>query len=123
MGPEISVVIPVFHPSKIYLQELFGSLLLQELSDFEIIISDDSYAESLIYSVLPEALKSKTRYVRNCTGNGIFKNLNNAIKNTNSEYIQIFCQDDVMLPTLLSSNIEFLKKHSECDMVFCHFDF
>jgi len=63
--------------------------------------------------------ESKVYYFKNPSTKGIFSNLNNAITRSSGEYVQIFCQDDLMYPHMLSAQVQGLQQHPESGMIFC----
>ncbi len=119
--PEVSIVIPVFKPNRLYLGQLFISIEQQSFQDYEVVISDDGDDWLLIESLITEKLSSKVKYYVNHGSKGIFTNLNNGIKNSEGKYIQIFCQDDIMLPGLLETNTSVLRDE-KIGIAFTHFD-
>jgi glycosyltransferase involved in cell wall biosynthesis len=120
---ETTIVIPLYHPNPRYLDVLFDSILKQVYQDFDIVISDDGADKAIIDKSLPSSLEPRTLYVKNERKKGIFGNLNNGIQHAKGEFIQIFCQDDAMLPLLLESNAGILRANADVDMVFSSFDF
>jgi hypothetical protein len=49
---------------------------------------------------------------------GIFGNLNRAIKESRGEFVQVFSQDDVMLPGFLSSQHAMFSRHADIGLVY-----
>ena len=61
-------------------------------------------------------------FVKNDGIKGIFPNLNNAIELANGDFIQIFCQDDVMESHFLASQLLLLEKTDDkCGFGFCSY--
>lgn len=114
----ISIVIPVFKPNLNYFKELLDSVALQSYSNFEVVISDDA-DDGNVEIFLKTFRHLPLRYIRNTGNTGIFYNLNNAIKNADGDYIQIFCQDDVMKPDFLQKQYDAIRVDPKCGMVFC----
>lgn len=111
--PLVTVVIPVYNPD-IYFTDAINSVLRQSYDNYEVIISDDSEEKS---SLIPEDLR--IMYVKNISGKkGIFPNLNNAIRHAKGDFIQIFCQDDVMDSKFITSQINCFKISPLISMVF-----
>jgi glycosyltransferase involved in cell wall biosynthesis len=120
---KVSIVLPVYQPNRQYLADLFRSIEEQSFRDFDMIISDDADDRMMITETLPGHLRTRTRYVRNEGQHGIFSNLNHAIRHATGEYIQILCQDDILLPELLEANLTGLEQNPNAVMAFSHFDF
>lgn len=120
---KVTIVIPIYKPNPKYLRELFNSIQSQLYTDFDVVISDDGDDGDIIHTLLPDALTHKTLYICNTLTHGIFGNLNNGLWHAKGDYIQIFCQDDVMLPTLLGNNLKSLEENPEAGFVFtmCNF--
>lgn len=120
--PLVSIVIPIFKPKQEYLIALVNSINQQTYENIEIIVSDDEIStENIVYFKKLE--KFNFKYVVNLSGeNGIFGNLNNAIKNSNGAYTQIFCQDDIMLPDFIQEQINAFGSDPSIGMVFSKFN-
>lgn len=121
--PEVTIVIPMFKPNVGFLKDLFNSIVNQDFKEFNIVITDDHSDKNLIFDNLPFELLNKTEYIQNVGAHGIFGNLNNGLRNAHGKYIQIFCQDDLMLPSFISSNYSNLKNNREIGLVFTSFNF
>lgn len=117
--PLISIVIPIYKPQYKYIKEAIISSLSQSYGNFEIIISDDNPIEdTVIKSVLSEIGNEKTKYYINKSSKGIFSNLNNAIKQSNGEYIQILCQDDILYSSCIEIQYNTLLKYPQSGFVY-----
>ena len=116
---KISIVLPVFNPSLVYFEELLISVFNQTFINWELIVSDDS-KESFDFIKLLSAYQDKRiKYFKNDSGqNGIFGNLNYAISKAEGELIQIFCQDDCMMPRFLEAQKEAFEILPGIGMVF-----
>jgi glycosyltransferase involved in cell wall biosynthesis len=120
---KVSIVLPVYKPKRQYLEDLFKSIEEQTFQDFDMIISDDADDQEMISDTLPLSLRDRTKYIRNEGQHGIFSNLNHAIRHATGEFIQILCQDDILLPELLAANQTGLDQYPKAVMAFSHFDF
>lgn len=118
----VSIVLPVYN-GKAFIVDAIDSIMNQTYQNFELVISDDSENDHT-YQLIKKFPDTRIRYIKNESGvNGIFGNLNNAIKNSTGELIQIFCQDDVMYGNFLEKQIKNLSQWPEAGMVFCQFDY
>jgi len=98
MRPKISVAIPTWEcngKGVEFLDDLFRTIEIQHFKDFEVVISDHSKNDDLIYKVQEYNSKFEIRYFRNENNRGNSPaNLNHAIKNCSGEIIKIMFQDD-----------------------------
>lgn len=113
----ISVVIPIYNGEQ-YLKMCVQSVIDQQYTDWELIISDDNSSDKSL-DIVRQFNDNRITVVSNSTGRGIFQNLNNAIRHSGGDYIQIFNQDDVMEPSLLARQLNCLNKWPSAGMVFC----
>lgn len=114
--PLVSVVIPIFMPGETFLYAL-GSVRKQRYPNFEIVISDDGDFDSML---LPK--DERIKFVSNISSRkGIFSNLNNAICNSRGDFVQIFCQDDIMADLFLTSQVKVLTSFDKAGMIFSSF--
>src|SRR5574344_1606580 len=90
--PKISVIIPAYNNKESFLRA-FNSILKQEYSDYEIIITDDSNNDD-IGNFIADINSPKTRYFKNKTSLGAPGNWNEGIKHSNGEYLKILHHDD-----------------------------
>jgi glycosyltransferase involved in cell wall biosynthesis len=98
---------------------------MQTYLPMEIIISDDSEenVEFLhVWIAKHETGFPRIRYIKNPGVRGIFSNLNHAIQHTDGEFIQLFCQDDEMMPHLMEHHVSILRQYNKVGIVFSQFD-
>lgn len=111
--PKISVCMPIFNGMP-YLKESLESVIRQDFENFEIIISIDRSNDGTIEYI--NTLKSERVKVIINDKPGLFSNLNNAITHSSGEFIQIFCQDDIMMPDMLSKQMAEFKNNESVVM-------
>jgi len=119
--PLVSVVLPVFNPDPQYFSECLGSILMQSVKDFEIVISDDS-PDGQAEKFFQQFSSEKIKYRRNPGPRGIFSNLNHALHCASGDYFQIFCQDDRMYPNYLAEQRRALQKYPGAAFVYAQCD-
>ena len=117
---KVSIVIPVYNPQS-YFTEALASIARQTFSNYEIIISDDSPDNSATLNLLQQFDNLPVTYIKNPGKAGIFENLNNAVKHASGELVQIFCQDDVMLPVFLEKQVAMFTTHTHAGMAFSRY--
>jgi glycosyltransferase involved in cell wall biosynthesis len=107
-SPAVTIVLPVFNGER-FLREALDSIFSQTLQDWELIIGDDQ-SNDRSAEIIASYRDERLRYLRNIRRRGIFGNLNDLISVAGSEYIKIFCQDDVMEPACLAQQLQFMRE-------------
>jgi glycosyltransferase involved in cell wall biosynthesis len=102
---KISVILPIYNGIK-YLQLSVESVLSQNFTDFDFLICDDcSTDESFKY--LQTLTDNRIKLFRNEQNKGLFPTLNYLLKQTKSELVHLWAQDDIMYPDCLAETIKF----------------
>jgi glycosyltransferase involved in cell wall biosynthesis len=113
--PKVSVIIPTYNRSG-YLNEAIQSVLFQDYTDWEIIVTDNASTddtEQLMKSYNDERIL----YYRNDENIGVVANYNKALKLATGEYIHVFCDDDKMEQGAIKSKVEILEKYPNVGLV------
>lgn len=110
----VSVVIPIYKPDEELLHLAITSVFQQDYSSWELIISDDGDS----YDLINKFKDTRIKYFKNSGAKGIFPNLNNAIRHASGRYIQIFCQDDILLQGCITDQVRLLEKYPDAAMGF-----
>lgn len=99
--PLISIIVPVYKNYK-YIYENLDSILAQDYSNIEIIVTDDA-SDDFDKKAVEKYLKTKSdknikNFIvhQNVKNLGTVKNLNNAIKLSKGDYITFLAADDVL---------------------------
>ena len=111
----ISVALPIYNGLP-HLREALESTLAQD-TDLEVVISDDGSADDSVDYVRSVG-DPRIHMLLNKSNSGIFGNLNRCLAMCKGEYIQIFCQDDVMHPGYLSSQVSMLTRYGDAGLVY-----
>lgn len=109
-SPKLSIAIPThdMQDKRIFLIRLLDSLWNQTFQDFEIVITDNSDDDSL--EEICEYYKTGIRYMKN-KRKGMAQNTNEAIKQSNGEWVKILYLDDYLLhDTFLEDMVKKIKK-------------
>lgn len=114
--PKISVIMPFYNCEK-YLDESIWSILEQTFSDFEFIIINDASDDKSDRVVKKYLSDKRIIYIKNSKNKGIVENLNYGISISKWEYIARMDGDDISLPERLKSQIEFLEKYNDVDII------
>lgn len=113
--PLVSVCIPTYNRAQM-LKECVESILLQTLSDFELIIIDNA-SEDATESVVKSFCDKRIVYVRNNHNIGLTGNWIRCLTLAQCEYITVFPDDDVMLPNNLENKVEVLSNSPNVGLV------
>jgi len=116
--PRVSIGLPVFNGEK-YLEETLDSILAQEYTDFELIISDNASTDQTQQICSTYASRDgRIRYYRNEVNFGGSYNYNRVFKLSSGEYFKWAAHDDILAPDYLMKCINILDK--EPCIILCH---
>lgn len=116
--PKVSVVMPTFNRAE-FLAHSASMILVQTLSDLELIISDDCSTDNTReVALLLCQDDARVRYHRLEKNQGITQAVNEGITISNGEYIQICHDHDFYTPELISKSAGVLDRDSS--VVFVH---
>lgn len=104
------------NPNPVMLKESIDSILRQTYKDFELIIVDDGSDESiepLIHGITEDGRVKVFRIPHA----GLGAALNHGISKSQGEYIARLDDDDMMLPSRLAKQVEFLDSHTDVSCV------
>lgn len=90
--PKVSIIIPIYNMDNAtaFLERNLDSIISQNFTDYEIIVSDDSNDDTLKTWLS----RYPVTYYKNLGVKGMAHNTNNAINQANGELIKILFQDD-----------------------------
>jgi glycosyltransferase involved in cell wall biosynthesis len=118
--PLISVLLPV-HNGMPHLPEAVESVLGQTLKEFELLVIDDGSTDGT-----PDYLRSlalpRVRYHR-LTKVGLVGALNYGLGVARAPLVARMDADDVSLPTRFEKQCAYLRRHPDCVLVGCHFEY
>jgi glycosyltransferase involved in cell wall biosynthesis len=101
------------------LERTLKSVLIQDVAEMEVIISDDCSQEIFWPRIKSlETLDPRVRVFRNDVNLGCFPNLNHCLDLAQGEWILVSSDDDVMLPGMLSKEVEFVSQYPEVGFVY-----
>lgn len=113
----VSVVIPTYNQEE-FITETLNSVINQTYKNLEIIISDDCSKDNTIKIIKEFAVKDariKTFFSKE--NKGIPSNFNRAFDNCTGEFVAFFSGDDLMHPTKIEKQVQFLHKNEDHDLV------
>lgn len=114
---KVSVVIPTYNAAA-YIQETLQSILLQDYSDFEIVVVDDHSTDNT-KDIITNIDDPRIKYIslnKNHGGPSLPRNI--GIKESQGKYIAFFDSDDLMMPGRINKTIDFLEKFPQLGLVF-----
>lgn len=112
--PTVSVIMPVFNGGST-LQLAVQSVLLQEFSDFELLVIDDGSSDGCI-EMLSSLRDARLKIVRQKHG-GLVAALNNGVRQSRGRYIARHDQDDVSFPQRFTKQVAFLEDNPKVDLL------
>jgi glycosyltransferase involved in cell wall biosynthesis len=114
----VSIGMPIYNEER-YLSQTLDSLLLQDYSNFELIISDNASDDATRDICIEYAARDKRiRYYRNDKNLGSIKNFNRVFELCNGEYFMWASGHDIWYPSYISRCLEVLSRDSS--VVSCH---
>jgi len=121
---KITIILPVYNGGKHIIQSV-NSVLDQEYKDFEFIICDDASTDNSYQFLQSVKLENpdKVKILKNATNLGLFKTLNRLIKESSTNLIHLWSQDDVMKPHCLESCVTFHKNYPLISMSYHGIDY
>lgn len=110
--PFISVAIPTFRRPDL-VRRTIESVLQQQYSDWEMVISDDEGPGGSTWSILSEYARNdpRIRIVENHGESGQVENTNNAMLACRGSWIKLLHDDDWLTPGSLETFAEIAKRH------------
>ena len=114
----VSICIPTYNGEK-YLHEALTSVIQQTYTNFEVVISDDASTDRTLE--ICENFAVKTGFsvkILQHIPQGIGKNWENCIANSEGEYIKFLFQDDLMHPDCLEEFVK-IAANSNKKVFFC----
>jgi hypothetical protein len=118
--PFISVALPTFRRPDM-LRRAVDSVLHQDFSDWELVISDDEGPEGASGAVLSEyaRIEPRVRVVVNRRGRGQVENTNNAMLGCGGNWIKLLHDDDWLAPGALGTFARVASAHPTAAFLTC----
>jgi glycosyltransferase involved in cell wall biosynthesis len=102
----VSVIVPTFNRVD-YLGETVASVLDQDCRDFELVVADNASTDATS-ALLADVADPRLRHVRRPQNLGWRANFNDALRDTESEYVALVADDDRLLPGALARAVQCL---------------
>ena len=118
---KLTVGIPTFNRAEL-LRETIESVLAQTFTDFRLIVSDNASDEDTreVVQTFPD---ERIEYVRSERNLGAIGNLNRLIELTETQFLMLLPDDDLLYPEHLSSTVEALERFATAGLAHTAFDF
>ena len=117
--PLVSVLITTFNHEK-FINDCINSVVAQDYPNVEIIVGDDASLDST-----QEVLKSidsnnpgRIKLLLSEVNEGVTKNCNRLLRESKGKYICFIGGDDLIFPTKVSCQVEYLELNPNCNMCF-----
>lgn len=120
MQPKVSIVVISYNSEKTIIETL-ESIKNQTYLNYEVIISDDCSTDKTI-DIIKEWCKrnNKNDYkiLKNNINEGVTRNINKGLKEINGAWIKLIAADDILVPTCLEDNINFISNNRKIKICF-----
>lgn len=114
-APKVSVCIPTYNRAD-SLRVTLEAVLGQTFTDFELVICDDASTDDTRGAVKGYT-DPRIRYHRNERNLGLYGNWNRCIELAAGQYISIYHDHDIYLPTILARSVALLDRHPSAGFV------
>ncbi|MFM9908527.1 MAG: glycosyltransferase family 2 protein [Chitinophagaceae bacterium] len=120
--PLVSVIVTTYN-SAAFVLETLESIKMQTYKNMELIVSDDASSDqtvALAENWLRENSGSfvRTEMVTVASNTGVSANCNRSIAAAKATWIKFIAGDDILLPTCVEDNMQFVADHPEAKIVF-----
>jgi len=120
-GPTVSVCMPVYNGSA-YIAKSIESVLAQTYKDFCLIILDNCSTDGTP-DIIRNFKDSRIKYIRNEKNLGLVGNHNRCIDVSETKYVNVWHDDDIMMPENLEKKISILEKNNHVGLTFSNVEF
>lgn len=114
LDPVVSIVLPVYNAGTT-LPLALASMARQTFRDWELILIDDASTDGCVSGLGP--LDDRVRIVREEMNGGLAARLNQGIDLARGRYLARMDQDDIAYPERLETQVNFLERHQDIDLV------
>lgn len=105
----VDIVLPVYNGSN-YLKDCIQSVLNQTYNDFNLLILDDCSEDNSL-EIIKSFKDDRIIVYRNEKNKGLFYNLNFLIEKSNSDFIHLWSQDDIMYTDCIDTCVKYYKQY------------
>lgn len=115
--PLISVIMGIYNSDEQKLINAVNSVLIQSVSDIELIICDDGSTKDINDTLNEICRDSRVKLIRFDENKGLAAALNACLDAAKGEYIARQDDDDISLTGRFEKQIDYLSKHSDIDFI------
>lgn len=121
--PKLSIIVPCYNYAH-YLRNSVDSILRQNFSDYELLLTDDGSSDET-WEILKQygERHPQIRIFKNPANLGIFKTNLQGWNDARGEYLFFFSADDLVGPTCLSRVMELFQKNPRLGLVCADIDY
>ena len=116
MNDTITIIIPTYNKAD-FISQTIESALNQTYSDYKILVVDDCSSDGTDL-IVKKYISDKLRYIRHEKNLGPSVSYNDGILMSDSKYVTILDNDDILLPNHLELIMQEFKKDKHLDVVF-----
>ncbi|MFS0836687.1 glycosyltransferase [Paenibacillus sp. 1P03SA] len=120
-NPKVSVIIPSYNHGD-YIKEAIESVLVQDFTDFELIIVDDASSDQSV-EVISTFHDPRIKFHKFIENKGAVETLNYGIKLSRGNYIALLNSDDSWEKGKLSTQVKILDEDPQIGIVFTNASF
>lgn len=117
---KLSVCMPVYNGSK-YISKSIESVLAQTYKNFYLNVFDNQSTDDT-EKIVKGFKDPRIKYYKNKTNLGLVGNHQRCLDSCETEYLNIWHDDDIMMPENLEKKIALLEKNSDVGIVFSNVD-
>jgi len=116
--PAVSVIIPAYNVAS-YVTEALDSVLAQTFKDYEIIVINDGSPDTAELERVLEPYRAHIVYLKQ-ENRGAASARNTGLYVARGEFVAFLDADDWWLPDFLHAQLEYLRRHRKCDLVYAN---
>ena len=119
-NPKISIIVPVYNVSKIWLEKCIDSVINQYYTNWELCLQDDASTKEETLKCL-KSYENKDRRIKigySKKNQNISLASNEALKLATGDYIGLLDNDDEITPDALYEVVKILNKNKESDFIY-----
>jgi len=105
--PSVAVIMPSYNHS-MYVEASINSILTQNYKNIKLVVIDDCSTDNSVEIIDRLAKKHNFQFIRNSENLGLNKSLQKALDMISSDYVSFLASDDLIVPTKISEQIEYL---------------
>lgn len=115
--PKISALMPIYNTDQNCLKETIDSILAQTMTDFELLVLNDSPENTEIERIVLSYKDKRIKYFKNEKNLGISQTRNKLLQLSNGEYLAVIDHDDISAPSRFEKEAYLLDKNPEIGVV------